>query len=422
MAISIDYTTRIISIPKADMTLVQSTPTEIRELDINNFRLALKDIEDSTVGVPFVDTHTHNTVVTVGGLTLARVVEIINGYTVTFEDGQYSVNLVGANSNIGDRVNANQVSVRSYNSAGLTSAPLIEYSSFGGEVHIDVVNGSPGTVFPIGTPLRPVNNLSDAILIANYRGFDTIHVLSNLTITTGNNLDNYNIRSVSWPVVTVESGVSLENTVFEKVSLYGVMGGVWNTLIDCWVYDITNFSGWVRSGSIGSVALSVGTPGAEFGGQSFFDDLVPLYPGVTSTVIMNTDTFVSFTDSSDITTIESMTTGSQIECGLHGGELIIDSSCTGGTIAVLGVGIVTNNSALVVDDIGLVNQDTVTEAVWDDLTAHHTTAGTMGKALSDAGAAGNPWGSPVEGNTAAGTFGELVGKKLLTVAKFLGLK
>ncbi len=60
--------------------------------------------------------------------------------------------------------------------------------------------------------------------------------------------------------------------------------------------------------------------------------------------------------------------------------------------------------------------------IWDQPIADHLTAGTTGKALSDAGSAGNPWSTPVTGNTTAGTFGELVGTKLLTVAKFLGLK
>ena len=52
-------------------------------------------------------------------VTRGRVVEIINGYTVTFEDGQYAVNLTGANSNISDVANVNQVSIRAANSAGL---------------------------------------------------------------------------------------------------------------------------------------------------------------------------------------------------------------------------------------------------------------------------------------------------------------
>jgi len=50
MAISITWPTGEIYVPKADMTLVQSTPFEIRELDINTFRLALKDLEDDEEG------------------------------------------------------------------------------------------------------------------------------------------------------------------------------------------------------------------------------------------------------------------------------------------------------------------------------------------------------------------------------------
>jgi len=124
MAISITWPTGEIYVPKADMTLVQSTPFEIRELDINTFRLALKDLEDDEEGQVWIRTHNHNTAVTVRGVTLARVVEIINGYTVTFEDGSYAVNLVGANSNISDITNLNSVSVRAANSAGLIDSDL----------------------------------------------------------------------------------------------------------------------------------------------------------------------------------------------------------------------------------------------------------------------------------------------------------
>jgi len=49
-------------------------------------------------------------------------VEIINGYTITFEDEQYAVTLIGANNNILDVINFNQVSVRPTNSAGLITS------------------------------------------------------------------------------------------------------------------------------------------------------------------------------------------------------------------------------------------------------------------------------------------------------------
>ena len=89
------------------------------------FRLNLKDLEDDSDGMAFERTHKHNTSVSVGGVILARVIEIINGYTVTFEDGQYAVNLVGANRNVADVVNINQVSVRSANSAGLQDLKIM---------------------------------------------------------------------------------------------------------------------------------------------------------------------------------------------------------------------------------------------------------------------------------------------------------
>ena len=127
MAISVNWGTKVISVPRADMAIVQSVPIEIRELDINSFRLELKNLEDDpNQGITYPDTHRHAEPVTVGGTALARVVSIINDYTVTFEDGQYAVNLVGANSNIADVTNVNQVSVRSSNSAG-----LIEVSTTG---------------------------------------------------------------------------------------------------------------------------------------------------------------------------------------------------------------------------------------------------------------------------------------------------
>jgi len=116
MAITINWATRVISIPQSDLTHISGS---LYELDLNAFRLSLKNLEDGEDGMAFPATHVHTTQVSVAGITLARVVEIINGYTITFQDGQYAVRLVGANSNVADVVNVNQVSVRSNNSAGL---------------------------------------------------------------------------------------------------------------------------------------------------------------------------------------------------------------------------------------------------------------------------------------------------------------
>ena len=113
MAISVNWGTKVIAIPKADMTLTNPSP-ETRELDVDQLRLDLKALEWGEEGMPFLDTHRHNTEVTLAGVVYARIFEIINGYTIEFEDGQYIVDMVNANHNVIDVSVINQVSLRSH--------------------------------------------------------------------------------------------------------------------------------------------------------------------------------------------------------------------------------------------------------------------------------------------------------------------
>lgn len=117
--VTINWLTRVILIPQSFLTLVSGV---LYELNVDDFRLVLKDIEDSEEGMPFPDTHRHNTEVVLSGVTYARTFEIINGYTVEFENGMYRVRCVGANHNIADVQVINSVSLIIGNSAGLVVA------------------------------------------------------------------------------------------------------------------------------------------------------------------------------------------------------------------------------------------------------------------------------------------------------------
>lgn len=225
MPISVNWTSKEIYIPKNYLQIVQMTPIEIRQLDINAFRLELKQLEASE-GIPFLTTHNHNTTITVGGVTLARVLEIINGYTITFEDGTYAVNLVGANSNIGDVINLNQVSVRSNNSAGLTYSEAINNQSYQNVVTIDISSGTSGVLFPKGTPTDPVNNFNDAVQIANQRKLKIFNLNGILIFTPFDDIsDKCFMGSSPINAYTVLSGQLNNNTVFEKISLTGILNG-----------------------------------------------------------------------------------------------------------------------------------------------------------------------------------------------------
>ena len=138
MTISVSWPTGVITIPQADLTNISPG---LYRLDVNVLRLALKDLEDNSDGMPWLDTHRHNSSVTVSGVTYAQTFEIINGYTVTFQDtgSPYTVQCVGANHNIADVKNVNQVSLIIGNAAG-----LITYTSGSGvtaQDKIDIVSG-----------------------------------------------------------------------------------------------------------------------------------------------------------------------------------------------------------------------------------------------------------------------------------------
>ena len=119
--------TKVINVPQADLTLITGT---LYQLDTNWFRMQLKALEVTDYGIVHERTHKHNTEVTVAGVTYARTLEIINGYSITFESGSYSVRLVGSNNNFFDIengiLNQNQVQVIPTNSAGLVNIAQIE--------------------------------------------------------------------------------------------------------------------------------------------------------------------------------------------------------------------------------------------------------------------------------------------------------
>lgn len=260
MAITINWGTKVISVPKADTTLIQTSPTEIRQLNLDTFRLTLKDLEDSEEGMAYPRTHNHNTSVTVGGVTLARVVEIINGYTVTFEDGQYAINLVGANSNVGDIVNVNQVSVRSANSAGLQDLSVLLSAAYQGEVCVDVINGQSGTDVPIGTRTQPVNNFNDAKTIAVKEGLRRIRILSSCTLDTVDFSDGYVFISDNpgTDVLTVAAGANVQYCEFNNLSIQGTADGN-NIYRECVMLDIDFTSGFIFQCSLnGTIKINGG--------------------------------------------------------------------------------------------------------------------------------------------------------------------
>lgn len=342
----ISWGSKTINVYQADMVLIQTVPSVIYRLDLDIFRLELKNIEDSSDGMAFPRTHKHNTTVSVGGATLARVIEIVNGYTVSFEETgtPYRVNTVGANSNIGERINlgAGQVSVSTSNSAGLQDLNSLQAASFDGEVTIRPSSTFSGTAFPIGTRATPVDNLADALLIANTRGISNIRIMENMTLSAGDFSDGYtflgdNPASVT---ITLDSAVNISYCTFKNMTIQGELDNA-NILRECNVLNITNINGFVHECALSGTIILGG------GSQSTIMSCYSGVAGGTLTPIIDMggsgNPLALRNYSGGLKLTNSTGTGDH-SLDFTSGQLIVDSTVTDSTIYVRGSCKVTDNS------------------------------------------------------------------------------
>lgn len=131
MALSVTYTgaTYRIVVPQSDLTLVSGS---LYEHDTDAFWDELKAWEANVTGIVFQDMQSHNPDYTVGGVTYAPKVEVLNAtnssntdvYEIFYSpDTSYAVRLTGSNNNLFDKENAilanANVQVLGQNSAGL---------------------------------------------------------------------------------------------------------------------------------------------------------------------------------------------------------------------------------------------------------------------------------------------------------------
>lgn len=387
MAITIDYSDGVtpqyvIQIPRLDMIdATGGSPTEIRQLNINDFRRDLDDLMDDEVGMAFPTIHFHTPPLTVSGVTLARVLEILDPYVIEFEDGLYNVNIVGGNSNVSDVVVKNQVGVNTSNSAGLQDPFALQAASFSsGEVAIDVNATATGTTFPFGTRSFPVNNVSDALAVATDRGLHDIRVLSNMTLGSGDFSDGYTfIGDNLGLLLTLDSAADVVNCEFKNMTVTGVLDGA-NTLNGCVVNSLNMFNGYIQEcGITGTISLG-GTATASVvrcysliagggPGQTAFIDL----GGAQVTPLVVRD----WQGGLCIQNVTSQDPSSGVSIDMSSGRVVFDSDVTAGEFTVRGLARVEDNStgtAAVSDltitaDMSLTRKALTNTKVLDDATS-----------------------------------------------------
>lgn len=351
MAITIDYSDGVtpeyvIQIPRTDMTLVSSSPTEVRQLNIDAFRQELNDLMDDEVGMHFPTNHFHTAPLTISGVTLARVVEILDPYVIEFEDGSYNVNIVGGNSNVADVVVKNQVGVNTANSAGLQDPFALQSAAFGDVIAIDVDNGQAGTSFPIGSRAFPVDNIDDALLIGSVRGISTFLLKSNLTLSSADLSVGISFQGDNLgKVLTIQSGADVENCQFELLTIQGTVDGT-NSFRQCQILDLAIENGFMlQCGFAGTITLGSST--STLSVLSCYSLVAGGGPSQTPTLDLGGTQLTplairGWEGGLRIRNGTAQTGGVSID--LASGRVIVDSTITNGTYTIRGVGDVFDDS------------------------------------------------------------------------------
>lgn len=271
---------------------------------------------------------------------------LVNGIGNTFDaaDVYHIFNVVQCNATGGNLTAVNtvpatispilptaftQIILTASSSATTSNLESLEAATFQGGVAISVATGTAGTAFPQGTREFPVNNMTDAKTISDARGLSKFFVLDNLTVT-GIDLSNefhHFIGDRPGVLLTLDVSANLTGNNFTDLTLSGVMGGN-NVCTNCIIFiSITEVSG--RMVNCGFAIAAIGLNGR----LTVVDGYIIGAFAPNFTVGLGNE-LINFGFRGDIS-IGGVEDGIAL-VDLNAGRLLIQSSCTGGTIRITG--------------------------------------------------------------------------------------
>lgn len=203
---------------------------------------------------------------------------------------------------------------------------------YGGGISVNTTSANTGTVYPVGTPSYPVNNIIDATTIATSRGFSMLYILSNLTLIATDNISNYVLDGLYHDkiLITVTSGAVVTNVQFNNVSIAGDLGGNFCAMQDCSLADLTNVNSNVYRSELGGViTLSLGD------NRHWIRCSTNKHTTVPTLDFQSTNQSLVLTGYTGNLRVINFTAG-ELTIYLDSGTVELTSTCIGGSIHVYG--------------------------------------------------------------------------------------
>lgn len=390
MAYSVDWISKVITVPTSDLTFISGTRYS---LDMLKFLTECRRLEwefGQGLWAPTILNHI-NARIDFAGADYAGFDEILNGYTVQFSGAALRVDIIASNNNLIDVLIITGVSVVPSNSAGLitnestvgkmsaavwntyakdhivaaTMGLLVGGLDYEGAVWVDLLNGSPGVIVnENGTRSNPVDNLTDAFTLAGVLGYSKMFGIGNYVadrsflsaILVGN----------GFPASFDLNNQDFTGTKFEDMDVSGNGGGSTGcSFYRCRITDLTNISGhFVDCQFSGDTEL---IPSGSSTIRNFLDDCTSYVPGLDRPSIGLSNSAAdlqvrNWHGGLFIRNVNNIL--SDVSIDISSGSVTLKPSVIAGIFKIRGVGdLIDDSTATSVDKEGLINKIDIADAV-----------------------------------------------------------
>lgn len=254
------------------------------------------------------------------------------------------------------------VSKASASSSTTANQEQLEYATFNGGVSLDTTTPYTGDVYPVGNQEFPVNNLTDALQIANNRGFSKIYIVSpTFTFATTDVVDDFIFEgdSATRHLLTLTEDATITNCIFRNLAINGFLDGGCSASF-CIIFNLNYIDGSLLDClfSTGTITLS-GTQAnflrcasAVAGGGGGQTPTIDLNGGGTDLVIRDYQGGIELTNMSVAT--------DNVSIDMSSGRVVLDSTITDCNLTIRGIGeLQDNKTGGTVDSTGLLDPNIV---------------------------------------------------------------
>ena len=217
-------------------------------------------------------------------------------------------------------------------------------TSFHGVIHVDVNNGSAGTTYPVGTDLSPVDNITDALIIAAAEGIHNLHITEDIIIGATDDVSSFVIEGAhaSKSEITVIAGANTTFTQFTGCTLTGALNGE-VVIRNCVIDTITGFEGIIHQCAINSGGVQFANGAAK---PSHILDSHSGVPGAATPEFdfNGINLALGIRNYNGGIKIVNKTGAADLSIDMNSGQIILDGTVTAGNIICRGVGKLTDTS------------------------------------------------------------------------------